>query len=1077
MPYRNDFVRAIATALLCSAVSLVALAQVSGGKISGTVADQTGAVLAGVEVEITNTATGVSRTLVTNASGAYSAPNLNVGNYEVIVRAKGFRPAKETAILGVGAEVTADIHLQMGTETAEVSVQGVAPTIDLTSSAVNAAVEGAQLRELPLNGRDWTMLGALEPGVHTMDTQTDPGSNQTNRSNRGWGAQMSIAGSRPQQTNYRMDGVTMNDYAGGGSGGVSGMSLGVDAIQEFSVFTSNAGPEYGRTSGGVLNAVSRAGTNQFHGSAYEFLRNSALDAKNYFDKAGVPPPFKRNQFGIAAGGPIVENRTFIFGDYEGLRQNLSLTNVINVPSANAHNGDVCVKVGTNSCANLTHVTIDPQVAKFLALFPLPNVPSTASSDTGQYSFVGGTVTNENMFTTRVDHKFSEKDSMHGTFMLDNSGLTMPDAYGLALKMSMANHRLVSIEESHFFSNAVANFIRVGFSRVVASTPVQVKVLDSRLDDPAYGFIPGYAFGQISVSTTTLMTGGVAGQAPITFNYNSYQLYDDLVWIRGNHSFKFGGSLERIQNREFGTAASGNWGFKSVQDFLANKPSNFTSQIPGGAAPLRLRQTVVGGYASDDWRVLRNLSLNLGVRYEMATVPTEVNNNLATLTSPTAVSPRVGSPFFNNPTLRNFAPRVGFSWDPFKNGKTAVRGGFGVYDTLPLIYQFNMLLMSSAPVFDTRKTTDTVAMKGQFPTGGFPLLTSAKNLNKVAYVEQDPSRSYVMQWNFNIQRELGQGFTLTTGYTGSHGVHQPFRSGDINIVLPIGKNANGQYIWPKSGGTKLNPNNGIVDAIEWNVSTVYDALIVHLTRQTKGLRTGVSYTWGKSLDTGSSSNGGANFQNSISDEWFFDPKLFRSLSDFNIAHVLVANAMWDVPGPHSEGIVNKLAGGWQLGGIFRVSTGQPFTPSIGGDPLGIQNDVPFGWLNRVDQPGCSNPVNPGKVGYVTRSCFAAPFDLSKGDYPTLGNAGRNSLVGPGIVNLDVSAYKNNRIARFGEHFNIQFRAELFNVLNHTNFSTPTQSAGQLYNFTSGAIVENSTGGALVKTSTTSRQIQFALKVIW
>src|SRR5438552_3653876 len=376
-----------------------AYAQVAGATLTGTVTDPSGAVIPGAQVFINDAATGVIRNIVTDNAGFYSAPNLLPATYEVTITARGFATQVRSGIrLAVGAQQVLDVTMRVGESAERVQVTEEAPLVQLATSAISAEVNATTVRELPLNGRSWTDLTNLQPGVVAAETHAsgDP--------NRGFGAQVSISGARPQQNNYRLDGISINDYANGGPGSVLGGNLGVDAIQEFSVLTSNYSAEYGKTSGGVVNAITRSGTNRFHGSAYEFLRNSALDARNFFDGANVPP-FKRNQFGASAGGPIKKDRTFIFGDYEGIRQSLGITRVNTVLSPAARAGNLFAG----------SVVVDPLVQRYLALEPLPNAGLRGNGDTGIFAFAGQQIVNENFLTSRVDQKLSDKDNLFGTY--------------------------------------------------------------------------------------------------------------------------------------------------------------------------------------------------------------------------------------------------------------------------------------------------------------------------------------------------------------------------------------------------------------------------------------------------------------------------------------------------------------------------------------------------------------------------------------------------------------------------------------------------------------------------------------
>ena len=1031
--------------LYCSSLS----AQVSGGTLSGTVVDPSGAVVPNAHVTILNAGTGIARSTTTNGSGFYTTPNLNPGNYQVTVDAQGFARSTEQTLITVGQEAELNIHLGVAAQQSTVQVQENVQQVELATSTLSATVGGQAVRDIPLNGRDWTSLAQLEPNVHSVDTQFSIQAGNNSRANRGWGSQLMIAGNRPQQNNYRLDGITMNDYSGSGPGSVLGGALGVDAIQEFSVITGNADAQYGRQSGGVINAVTRAGTNSLHGSVYEFLRNSALDTRNYFDGASVPP-FKRNQFGASLGGPIYKNRTFFFFDYEGLRQELSTTTVDTVPSTNARNGILC----NNPCTTTSKVTVDPKVVPYLALFPIANVGETG--DFGSYRFVSNSSTTENLYTGRIDHSFNDHDSINGTVLSDNSSNSQPDTYNFTLLGMVVNRKLIAAQENHIFGPSLANFARIGYSRTVSLAPESAGAVNPLANDTSLGFAPGSTVGEMRISGVTIFPGGVNAEGNYAYHYNSYQAYDDLFWTRGAHSIKFGGAFERDQSNEFGSTTTGSFVFGSLKNFLQNTPSSFTSAVPGSATPIYLRQSIGGVYAQDDWHLRQNLTVNLGLRYETASVPTEINNHLTTLPSLTAAQPKIGSPYYNNPTKLDFSPRVGVSWDPFGNGNTAIRAGFGMYDTLPLIYQFELLSLNAAPY--SLNVTLPKAPKGSFPSNAYALATAVTGTGlRYAYVQQNPGRSYVMQWNLNVQRQLPGKNTIELGYIGSHGVHQPFRANDSNMVLPSDPQ---NLIWPATAGTKLNPAVGNIDTLAWNVSAIYHAATARFTRQQKGVRYGISYTFAKSLDETSGSVGGSTYVNSITAPFLLFANRFKGPSDFDVRHNFVANALWQLPGP-TDGFTGKVAGGWELGTIFFARSGLAFTPLVGGDPLGLQDNNPFSFPDRI--AGC-NPITGDPAHYINTSCFT--FAGKR-----LGNVGRNSLTGPGLNDWDLSLIKNTHIT---ERFNLQFRAEAFNLLNHSNFATPDRVTAQIFD-ASGAVVP--TAGQLKATSTSSRQMQFALKVLF
>src|SRR3984957_2749040 len=398
-------------------------AQVVGGTISGTISDKSGAVVGNATVSIKNLATGVATVVQTNAQGLYSIPNLLPGNYQQTVSASGFETAiRKGIVLTVGSQMASNIEMKVGAASETVEVKDLPPDLQLESSTISYSTDSQTIVELPLNARSWTDLATLQPGVSTIHAMANVSS--TDRLGRGYGVELSVDGGRPQQNNYLLNGISINDYTNQAPGSVLGGNLGVDAVSEFSVLTSNQGAEYGRTSGGVISAITRSGTNRFHGSAYEFLRNSALDARNYFDLPTIAP-FRRNQFGVSAGGPIRTDKTFIFADYEGLRQSLGLSTVDNVPSLTARNGMIC---NAPDCTTMTNIGVDPLVAPYLNFYPKPNgavicpfldannnpLCPSGVGDTAIYSFSGSQIVTENYFTTRIDHRFTGKDNLAGS---------------------------------------------------------------------------------------------------------------------------------------------------------------------------------------------------------------------------------------------------------------------------------------------------------------------------------------------------------------------------------------------------------------------------------------------------------------------------------------------------------------------------------------------------------------------------------------------------------------------------------------------------------------------------------------
>ncbi|HLI30304.1 MAG TPA: carboxypeptidase regulatory-like domain-containing protein, partial [Terriglobia bacterium] len=682
--------RIVAILLFAQLLSVPVYSQVAGGTILGTVSDPSGAAIPNVSVSIKNVATGVVRSVATDSAGFYSVPNLLPGPYAVTASAKGFTTLVRSGItLSVGQTLQLNLTLQVGAISQQVQVTGAAPLVQTATSSVSEQVTGTTVRQLPLNGRDWAQLATLQPGITSVRNQSQVGTvafGDVNRVLRGFGNQLSVSGTRPQENTYRVDGININDYTNGAPGSVLGDLTGVDSIQEFQVLTTNYAAEYGRTSGGVINAITRSGTNQIHGDAYEFLRNSNLDAANFFDNFNnvTKPAFRRNQFGASLGGPIKKDKTFFFFNYEGLRQTLDTTQTNQVPSLNARNG--ILSSGT--------VTVSPAVQPFLAFWPTPNGPILPPGDTALYFVVTPQVGTENYYSARVDENISEKDTLAGSFYYDHSSLTEPDSLNQVTSLNSNSRPFGSLEETHTFSPTVVNTARVGFNRNYGVSTT-TNAINPLANNPALGSAPGRPAPFISVPGIQTFDGGLGGFPNFEEGWNSYQFYDDVFWTHGAHSVKFGGAVERMQlNDRFAVAENGRFSFGSLASFLTNQPLFYEVDLKH--AERGFRQTLLGAYAQDDWRYRPNLTLNLGLRYEMTTNPTEVHNLFAFLRTMNASQLDVASPFVNNPTLTNFEPRVGFAWDPTHKGKTAIRGGFGMFDVEPLPYYFLILGAATAP---------------------------------------------------------------------------------------------------------------------------------------------------------------------------------------------------------------------------------------------------------------------------------------------------------------------------------------------------------------------------------------------
>ena len=1218
IPKAVRFVVSAGILALSFVISLPLRAQVSGASLSGTIADAQGAAVPIAMVSVKNVATGVSFDVTTNGVGFYTVPNLTPGDYEVSVTAPGFSTVVTKVTLTVGAKQEVNLTLSVGQLQEAIEVIGAAPLVETSNSTISGHVAGTEIRELPLNGRDWASLATLQPGVIEARTHLDV-THVGGGGGRGFGNQLSVGGGRPTQNSYRLDGAIVNDYSNAGPGSVLGANLGVDAIQEFTVLTSNYSAEYGFTSGGVINAVTKSGTNAFHGTAFDFLRNDVLDATNFFNNANNLPknPLRQNQFGASGGWRLLKDKTFLFGDYEGVRRTrgIPVTNGVTISDA-VRSGNV-VNLATG--ASMKVPAIDPNIQKFLDLYPHPaagatgcvTLPSTQFSapgvaggcnpNIGRVPFQGTQKATENFYTLRGDERLSDKDSVFATYLRDNSIFSSPLAFNNELQSFTSYRQSAIAEETHVFSPAWVNSVRAAISRTsnlggTSPTVINPLASDSSLGMNTPGITEGFFSPAITLTgtgVTNLPAGKNGGASAQDFWGQNFQIYDDAFFTHGTHALKFGFSFLANQLDGYtpllGFNGTGTFTFQGLEpvaggsttvataaegpcylgtgdrtsgnsydnscgtliNFLTDQPRAAARPFDSAAVSKQyLRDKIYSGYLQDDWRFRPNLTLNLGLRYEMATIPTEINGRIAIMPTPSTplpcgpVTPGAcpqpsfaasvpGDPtsvlrssfWTHNPTKRNFEPRIGFAWDPFRSGKTAVRGSFGIFDALPLPYELILNNTSSAPWRSTLAAMGSAVLasppsmaagtattaQGEWPYI-VPSLTNVRLTNPInrawRYVDNNIKRNYVYQYNLNIQRQITSNTTLLFGYTGSRGIHNPFQADSVNTVLPT-KAAGGDYYWPSpwSGslpGTGavsqaarlLNPTTmAIMYNTMWMSRSWYNAFQVRLNKQmSHGFQVQGSFTYSKSIDDASGSTAGDTFQlDAVSEPWY-DLKLNKGLSAFDVRRNLIVNSLWNAPSPKSlGGFAERALGGWQLGLITAFADGVPATPQIASDILGeVIPTVNSGNL----VPGCSGRdlvnsnyrhslfyVNPNCISLVPKTTDNAPFcdSAGRGFSAALaanscanirGNIGRNTIIGPGLFNVDFSLFKNNRIPRISETFNLQFRAEFFNVLNHTNFA-PTSNLSP-FNANGTA---NTLFGQLTSTQVDNRVIQLALKLVW
>lgn len=1023
--------------IVVALVPLASIAQVITGTILGNVTDESRAALPGATIVIKNLDTGRTRTLVTDQAGNYRAPGLGLGQYEVRAELMGFQPKVRTGIsLTVGREAVVKFTLGVAPVSEAIVVTGEASLVQTTESTLSYLVDEEKIQNLPLNGRDFSRLILLQPGISLSRASVDS-------SNVGRGIKISVAGARPNQNLFTLDGTDYNDALNNTPASAQGVMTGVETIKEFQVLTNTMSAEYGRASGGVFNVVTKSGTNEFHGSAFEFHRNDSFDAKNFFDEE--KPEFERDQFGMSLGGPIITDRTFFFTSFEGLREFKGITLLATVPDDDARRG---ILPGRSE-----PISIDPNVVPYLELFPRANGPRLLDADgnpTGVAEFRGVMPrdSNQDFAMIRIDHNFSDQDSFFARVLYDDSELDQPRNFPDFPNIVRNRKEVTTVEERHMFSSAMLNEVRLGLNR---SRPSE----DVNPTDPhtEIAFVPGAMFGEVAVTGLTEI--GTDRTNPKKFFVDIYQLTDNFSFLRGRHAAKIGVNFEHFRydaNSESRTR--GRLRFRGLEDFLRGRTRDFEIARAGSDFARRYRQNLFGIYVQDDFRATPRLTVNAGLRWEFVTTPREKDgkvSNLRNFTDPEVV---VGDPLFDNSTKKNLAPRIGFAWDPFGDGKTAVRGGYGIFYEQPLFYQWRNPIFRSLP-FVARARIN----KPKLPID--PGLAGVSGRLSTESFEFDLDPSYMEQFNINVQRDLGVlDLVAFLGYVGSRG-HDLLGQGDVNIAIPEIR-PDGTEFFPEDS-KRRNPNFGAIRAIMQGFRSEYNgAHFALLKPRSMGWQAQISYTYGDSKDNRSGSGGRQEYSNGQART--FDPYNFDldwGRSDYDVRHNLIGNASWDLP--LGSG---RLLEGWQINFIGTYASGVPFTPIIVGDPDRDGTDDNAARPNVV--PGCNPESVPGGRGpnqWFNPACYSFP------EPGTRGNAKRNSLEGPALRLVDLALVKTTPLIN---NYDLQLRLEVFNVFDWANFDLPA-------NDPDGAAVFDERGrpladaGKMFRTVTDGRSVQFAVRL--
>lgn len=1031
----------------------LALAQAPTAAISGTVTDSTGAVLPGAKVEILNEETGISRTAQTNAAGYYLVPLLGVGRYQVTATLEGFQgQVRSGIVLTVGREAVVNLQLAVGAVSATIEVSGEAPLVESTTSSVGGLVGEQAIRDLPLNSRSWDQLSLLEPGIAAY-----AGGGGGGGAIYGSGTQFSSAGSRSFSNVYVLDGTDIRGSGGAANpGGGVGTNLGVEVIREFKIITSMYSAEYGGGSGAVVSAVTKSGTNQYHGTLFEFLRNSAMDARNFFDVGEGRAPFKRNQFGGVFGGPIKKDRLFFFGGYEGMRQRLATTTFAIVPSVNARDGILPGRV----------VPVNPRVKPFLALWPNPNGLDFGDG-TAEFISASSVPTNQDYFMARVDYQLNSNHSIFGRYTYDADSERRLNSIATAESTTDTGRQYPSFQVTSVLSPMVLNSVRIAYSRSVwfdDNLPVAGPARE-------LSFVPGHPVGVIQIggraagASFAIVGAGTSDTSPRQWVTNLLQYADDLTYITGRHAFKFGGYFKRIQeNTAVNTSLRGIYAFNSFEDVLRGTPYNFAAVRPGQSAYRGFRQSVIAIFAQDDLRVNPRLTLNLGLRWEAATDPTESHGRVSNIVNFTDPKATVMDKYFNV-TKKNFEPRVGFAWQLNQSGTSVVRAGFGIFhdQVLPLYYSPN--LGKTPPFYEVLNISNP-----RFPDGYLDLETGGlPRVNGVAANLKTQAKNH---YTLTIQQQLRGDVVIEVGYVGSKGSNIMRFAEMNNRIYTL---VDGQKFWP-AGSPRKNPYFDELRTQFSDASSNYNGLLLKLKGSSAGLRYQVAYTFSKVIDELSvlSAGGSGREAQALLDPE--DPGRDRGRAVFDITNNLVMNASYSLPFRFNQKTASFVLGGWELSGLATFSDGQPFSVR---DGFERSRD---GGGGRADRPNLAPGANNNPVRGVTAGCpgvlagqklstpelWYDPCAFTLSAPGTHGNLGRNTLITPGLQKIDLALSKNIALT---ESAKLQFRAEAFNLLNHANFDAPRPTP-----FTSsGAIHANA--GRITGTITVPRELQFGLKILF
>ena len=998
-----------------------ALAQ-STATLQGTVTDSKGAVVPNATVLVRNRNTSSERTTQTDNDGNYQFAALPVGVYTIEVRLQGFKTqVADQVTVEVAKTVIQNFQMDVGAITEQVLVSSDVPIIETATTSVGTVINQRTVQEIPLNGRHFVDLGLLIPG-----SVTPPQNGFLTAPLRGQGSfAFNTAGNREDTVNFMINGVNLNDMV---QNQIT-FQPSINTVQEFKADNSTFSAEYGRNSGAIVNIATRSGVNDYHGEFFEFLRNEALDARNFFDAR--KPPFKRNQFGFNLGGPVSfphfgeggpglayngKNRTFFFFSYEGLRQRQGLTLTSNV----------LTDAQRASVSNATILQLLPLIPRATSVDVVNNVAI------GRFAGSGTAPVDIDQGTIDLSHEFSSNDRLHGYYALQRDRRGEPNLQGNTLPgfgdTRESRRQILTLNETHIFGPNLTNEARLGLNRInISFTP------NAQLNPNDFGIKNGInadiGLPQMSITGFNFNIGGPAG-FPQGRADTTVVLSDTLTYLRGSHSFKFGGEARRFYNNNF-TLDTGNFTFASVTSFINATANSFNITL--GDRSSAIIQNALGFYVQDNYKVRSNMTLELGLRYDWNMTPTERYDRFVVFDPATGTLQRVGSGIDKvyEENNNNFQPRLGIAWDPFNDGKTSVRAAYAILADQPVTNAVTPLA-ANPPLADPRTFTGAIS------------LTNAINIAAAAglapnNIAHDFKNAYIQSWNLNIQREVAQNLGVTIGYFGSKGTHLRIAR---NINQPINGGARPFIRVVPSDTFPVSPLLNNIVQPESTSNSSYNAMWLTATKRlSRGLQFNASYTFSKSIDYNSLNSQGVIVQDS------YNLRGSRGLSDYDARHRFVFSGIYELP---FRG--NQFVEGWQLGTIVQSQTGNPVNIVI--------NNTTFTGTNNTVRPDVTGPIEI--LGTPNRWFDISPFIVPVGRF---GSLGRNVVIGPGFNNTDFSVIKRTYLT---EKQLIEFRWEVFDVFNHANFGQPGRVVGTT-NFGQITSTRFGTGD-----SGSSRQMQFALK---